>query len=177
MSANAPALVGKLVTLRPFGADDITDQYIGWLNNAQVVRFSNQRFRRHDAESCAAYLASFEHSANHFVSIRRRTDDVAIGTMTAYVSLPHQTVDVGIMIGAPDVWGHGYGQDAWDTLLAWLAGRADIRKITAGTVEGNTGMQRLMQRSGMSLEARRVAQEIVEGQPQDIVYYARFTAR
>ncbi|WP_137153232.1 GNAT family protein [Devosia sp. FKR38] len=177
MPANAPVLVGKLVTLRPFGAEDITDQYIGWLNDPRVVRFSNQRFRRHDAESCAAYLASFQHSANHFVSIRRRADDKAIGTMTAYVSLPHQTVDVGIMVGAPEVWGQGYGQDAWNTLLAWLADRADIRKITAGTLEGNIGMQRLMQRSGMTLEARRVAQEIVEGQPQDIVYYARFTDR
>lgn len=175
MAAIAPVLVGQLVSLRPFGPDDITEQYIGWLNDPRVVRFSNQRFRRHNAESCAAYLSSFEGTANLFLSMRRRQDDAPIGTMTAYVNVHHQTVDVGIMVGAPEVWGQGYGQDAWDLLLTWLASRSDIRKITAGTLDCNIGMQKLMQRSGMELEARRVAQEIVEGQPQDIVYYARFT--
>jgi len=168
-------LKGRAVCLRPFGPDDISDAYIGWLNDARVVRYSNQRFRRHDRESSALYLASFENSANHFMSIRRLSDDAAIGTMTAYVSLPHGTVDVGIMVGEPSVWGRGYGQDAWDTLLAWLGTRPDIRKITAGTAAPNVGMRRLMQRSGMTLEARRVKQEIIEGQPEDLVYYARFT--
>jgi hypothetical protein len=38
-------------------------------------------------------------------------------------------------------------------------------------------MQRLMERSGMMLEARRIGQEIIEGKPEDILYYARFPIR
>lgn len=165
-------LEGARVMLDSFTAADIGDAYIGWLNDPEVVRFSNQRFRTHDRASCEAYLASFDGSPNLFLAVRRREDDAHIGTMTVYRSVPHGTADVGIMIG--ERGGGGYGQDAWDTLLDWLLARGDIRKVTAGTLACNTAMVRLMERSGMSLEGTRRAQEIVDGQPQDIVLYGRF---
>lgn len=167
-------LRGGTVTLRPFSASDIDDSYIGWLNDPDVVRFSNQRFLVHNRESCLHYLASFGGTKNLFMSARRLSDDSLVGTLSAYVSSHHGTVDVGIMIGDKSVWGLGYGQDAWNTLTTWLLGRADIRKLTAGTLECNYGMIKLMERSGMKLEAVRKAQEIVEGQPVDMLHYAKF---
>ncbi|MEQ9638109.1 MAG: GNAT family N-acetyltransferase [Devosia marina] len=172
-----PSLSGKLVRLRPFTSEDISGAYLGWLNDPLVTRFSNQRFRRHDRTSSLAYLASFEGTDNLFMSMRRLADDSAIGTMTAYLSRHHGTVDVGIMVGDRTAWGKGYGQDGWNVMLDWLAGLANIRKITAGTAAPNIGMQRLMERSGMTLEARRIGQEIIEGKPEDILYYARFLVR
>jgi len=171
------SLNGERVHLRPFHREDITDEYVGWLNDPVVTRFSNQRFRRHDRESCLAYLASFAGSANFFLSMRRLVDDSAIGTMTVYQSSQHGTADVGIMVGDAGAWGKGYGQDAWNTVLTWLSGQPKIRKITAGTAGPNVGMQRVMERSGMVLEATRKAQEIIEGRPEDIVYYALFPLR
>ncbi|WP_439567624.1 GNAT family N-acetyltransferase [Sphingopyxis sp.] len=174
MTLRLSPLEGRLVWLRPFGPDDITDDYIGWLNDPRVVRFSNQRFRAHDRASCEAYLASFAGTPNFFVSVHERAGDRAIGTMTAYVNPRHQTVDVGIMIGEPDRWGGGYGQDAWSTLTDWLIAQPEVRKLTAGTLACNQAMVRLMERSHMRHEATRKAQELVDGAPQDIVYYARF---
>ncbi len=175
MSSVCPRLAGAKVVVEPFGADDLTDAYVGWLNDPVVTRFSNQRFRAHDRESCAAYLASLTGSANHFLAVRRTGGGPAIGTMTVYRALPHGTADVGIMIGDPASWGGGYGQEAWTLVIEWLLGQPDIRKVTAGTLACNIGMIRLMERSGMTLEGVRRAQEIVEGEPHDMLYYARFT--
>lgn len=169
-------LHGRSVWLRPFGAADITEAYIDWLNDPQAVRYSNQRFARHTRESCERYLASFAGSANLFLSVRLPFDDRAIGTMTAYRCLPHGTADVGILIGDTSVWGHGHGQDAWDTLTGWLLVQPGMRKVTAGTLDCNRGMRRLAERSGMTLEGVRHAQELVDGRPCDILYYARFAA-
>lgn len=174
MSADAFPLSGKKVKLTRFGERDITDDYIGWLNDPEVTRFSNQRFVRHDRESCGRYLASFEDTQNLFVSIRRLDDDRAIGTMTAYVSPHHGTADIGILIGDRSVWGAGYGQDAWDTLLEFLATQPGMRKLTAGTLACNVPMIRLAENSGMELEGRRRAQELVEGEPVDMLYFAKF---
>lgn len=171
------ALTGRLTTLRSFTAQDITERYLGWLNDPVVTRFSNQRFRRHDRSTSLAYLKSFEGTPNLFLSMHRLQDGMSIGTMTAYVSLPHGTVDVGIMVGDASAWGRGFGQDAWDTLLGWLARQPGTRKITAGTVAPNAGMQRIIERSGMTLEARRIGQEIIDGKAEDILYYARFPIR
>lgn len=168
------SLRGNRVLLKPFLAADINETYINWLNDPNVVKYSNQRFLRHDRTSCMRYLASFEGTANIFMGVRRLSNDELIGTITAYVAHHHGTADVGILIGDQSVWGMGYGQDAWDTMTNWLLGRADIRKLTAGTLACNFGMIKLMERSGMSLEAVRKAQEIVEGSPVDMLYYAKF---
>ncbi|MDX2478485.1 MAG: GNAT family protein [Gammaproteobacteria bacterium] len=171
-------LRGKKVLLRPFTLSDVDEAYIAWLNDQDVVRFSNQRFLNHDRESCLRYLASFENTDNLFISVRRLHDDCRggsqIGTMTAYVAKHHGTVDVGIMIGDKTLWGTGSGQDAWDTLTNWLIDRDDIRKLTAGTLACNTGMIKLMERSCMQHEATRKAQELIENEPVDIFYFSKF---
>lgn len=170
-------LAGKKVRLRPFGSGDITDAYIGWLGDAEVTRYSNQRFRTHTRESCEIYLASFAGTRNLFVSIRDANSDTAIGTMTAYRNLHHDTCDVGIMIGNRDYWGGGYGQEAWNLLTEWLMDVAGVRKLTAGTLRANGGMVKLMERSGMVPDGVRIGQELVDGEPVDIVHYARFCDR
>jgi len=174
LSGGAFELSGERVRLTRFTDADITDDYIGWLNDPEVTRFSNQRFVRHDRDSCARYLASFEGTPSLFLSVRRRDDGRAIGTMTAYISDHHGTADVGILIGDRSCWGRGYGQDAWNTLLDWLLGERGLRKVTAGTLAVNQPMIRLAERSGMRLEGHRAKQEIVDGQPVDILYFARF---
>lgn len=167
-------LVGDKVVLKWFCESDISERYLGWLNDPRVVEFSNQRFRKHDRQSAHAYLSSFDGTDNLFLSVRERNSGEAIGTMTVYVSRHHQTADVGIMLGAQSVWGRGYGQDAWATLVDWLIDEVGLRKVTAGTLACNKGMVKLMERSGMLHEATRRQQELVNGRPEDIVYHARF---
>lgn len=174
MESDACMLQGTKVALRPFTRADINQAYIDWLNDADVVQYSNQRFLKHTRESCLRYLDSFSGTDNLFFSVRRLPDDIAVGTMTAYLCPHHGTVDVGILIGDKTVWGMGYGQDAWNTLTAWLLRRRGIRKLTAGTLACNHGMIKLMERSGMQHEATREKQEIVKGQATDILYYAKF---
>lgn len=165
---------GSKVSLRLFHKDDITDKYIGWLNDPQVVRFSNQRFITHDRENCLKYLDSFVNTDNLFLSVRRNDTGQAIGTMSAYISRHHSTVDIGILIGELLVWGKGYGQDAWNTLTQWLLTQDSTRKITGGALACNQAMIHIMEHSGMKLEAVKKLQEIVNGVPQDIMYYSKF---
>lgn len=174
MTVEFMVLSGSKVLLRPFVEADISVEYISWLNDPEVVKYSNQRFVRHTRESCLRYFQSFEGSPNIFISVRRSDNDSALGTMTAYVSPRHQTVDIGILIGSRAMWGGGFGQDAWNTLLNWFTKQSGIRKLTAGTMRCNAGMVKLMERSGMTLEAIPPAQELLDGVPQDMVYFGKF---
>lgn len=167
-------ILGRKVVIAPFVAADITDGYLGWLNDPEVTRYSNQRFVSHDRASAERYLESFAGSPNMFVSIRSAEDGKAIGTMTAYIAPQHGTADVGILIGERACWGQGFGQDAWDSFTSWLLTRPGMRKVTAGTSARNSAMARLAERSGMALEGRRVRQELIEGEEVDILYFGRF---
>jgi RimJ/RimL family protein N-acetyltransferase len=167
-------LTGSKVLLRPFLQSDITPEYISWLNDPEVVRYSNQRFIKHTEATCRAYWKSFRGTPNLFLSIRNQPNDLPVGTMTAYISLPHGTVDIGILIGKKSVWGTGIGQDAWDTLVNWYIEQRRIRKVTAGTLSSNQAMIRIMEQSGMQCEAIRPKQEVFEGVPLDIHYYGKY---
>lgn len=168
-------LPGNKLDLRIFDEPDITPAYIDWLNDPEVVRFSNQRFLRHDQASCLAYLHSFEATDNLFFSARLQATGQMVGTLTAYISRHHGTADVGIMIGERSAWGQGLGQDAWNTLCMWLVSVRGIRKLTAGTLDCNLAMIRIMERAGMHREAARRNQELLDGQPHDVLYYAKFS--
>lgn len=167
-------LRGRLVCLRAFENADVTDDQIAWLNDPEVTRYSNQRFLQHSRETCRSYLASFSGTPNLYLSIRRLEDFAAIGTMTAYMSEHHQTVDIGIMVGNRDAWGKGFGQDAWNTLVNWFHADERVRKVTAGAMRGNQAMIRVMERSGMTLECIRPKQELLDGLPQDLCYFAKY---
>jgi RimJ/RimL family protein N-acetyltransferase len=163
-------LDGTKVSLRTFQERDITPAYICWLNDPQVVRYSNQRFRAHSMDSCRAYMESFVGSDNMFIAIYH--EGAFIGTMTAYCSAVHGTCDIGLLI-SPNVQGKGLGKDAWGTLMAHLLATG-TRKVTGGTLRCNEAMVRIMQRSGMQADGVRAGQELVDGVAHDMLHFAKF---
>jgi ribosomal-protein-alanine N-acetyltransferase len=167
-------LLGERVLLRPFTAADISETYVGWLKDPEVVRYSNQRFRVHTLDTCRSYLASFEGSANYFLAICDRQSGAMLGTLTVYRSVPHSTADIGILIGARQAWGQGIGAEAFCLVVSTLKASGAIRKITAGAMVVNRAMVRILEKAGMYREATRRAQELLDGEPVDVVYHATF---
>ena len=176
MTFGPEVLEGARVLLRPFRAEDIGAAYLGWLNDPELMRYSNQRFVTHTAESCTRYLAGFSCSPNRFLAITLRGDGRVVGTMTIYRAPMHGTADMGILLGDPQARGQGLALEAWTTALDWLLGPGGLRKVTAGTMHANRAMVGICERSGMELEAVRREQELLDGAPQDILLFARFHA-
>ena len=168
----------KLITdrllLRPFEPTDIDERYLGWLQDPEVTRYSNQRFKQHTLESCTAYQRSFNGSGNTFLLLEHRADQVPIGTMTIYRAINHGTADIGLLLGNRNYWRQGLGLEAWSAVLEALLQEPKIRKVTGGTAEPNSGMVKIMEKSGMCLEAVKQRQELIDGQEVDLLYYARF---
>lgn len=164
-------MTGALVELRSFTTENLTESYLGWLRDPQIMRFSNQRFRTHNINSCRAYLASFAGSDNLFIAIYH--ESAFIGTMTAYRSAVHGTADIGLLIGT-GAQGKGLGKDAWATLMAHLLATG-TRKVTGGTLRCNTAMVRIMLGCGMQADGVRADQELVDGMAHDMLHFAKFS--
>ncbi len=60
---------GDTVGLRVFQKSDISDTYTSWLNDAEVVKYSKQRFLDHTIESCNNYMKSFSDTDNMYLAI------------------------------------------------------------------------------------------------------------
>ncbi len=90
---------GRL-TIAPFGEEQLTERYVSWLNDAEVVAHSVQRLRRHTIATCDAYLKSFDGSDDQFLAIVCKSDELGhIGNMTIRVDARNGLGDLSILIG------------------------------------------------------------------------------
>ena len=170
-----PTLSGPTVRLVPFSPQHITSRYVGWLNDPEVVRFSELRHRRHTRQSCRCYLRSMRDGGHCFWAILASGPPCRhVGNIAAYVDGPNRLAEVSILIGERAVWGRGLGSVAWSLVVDWLLGGGGMRKVVAGTMTANKAMLRVMERSGMAIEARHSRHFLLDGEEMDVVSGARF---
>jgi len=164
------------IKLMPFDpAQHLTQTYVAWLNDPDVVRYSEQRHKIHTLESCAAFVASFDQSPSYLWAIVQKSDGQHIGNIHADIDPNNGVADVAILIGARETWGQGYGLEAWNGVLDWLQAQQDIRKIVAGCMRSNTAMHGIMIKSGMTDDGQRPNHYLLDGNPEDLVFCALHT--
>jgi [ribosomal protein S5]-alanine N-acetyltransferase len=160
----------------PFSEVHLTPRYVGWLNDPEVVRYSEQRHRAHTIESCREYWRSFAGTPHRFWAILVSAGPLGhIGNINAYVDGKNLAADVGILIGEKGAWRRGYGLEAWRAVCGYLLETAALRKVTAGTMAANKGMLRIMEKSGMVDDGRRIRQCLFESREVDVVHGALFS--
>ena len=137
------------VYLKPFSKIDITSNYISWLNNKELMRFSNQQFKDHTYSTCMEYFKNFINSQNGFWTIFTVKDDMPIGTVTAFY-VEADIIDIGILIGEPKVSGLGFGQEVWNAMTEHLISKPKVKKLIAGCYTTHIAMQTLLARSGFT---------------------------
>ena len=166
---------GNTVHLRAFRKSDISDTYVSWLNDVEVVKYSNQRFLNHTIESCNRYLDSFSDTDNIYMAIEDKVTKRLCGSITAYIQTNHGTADIGPLIGNKKFWGKGIGLEAWTLMMEFLFKQCNVRKVTGGTLEVNIGMVHIMQKCMMTHEATREEQELLDNKPVNVFYFCRFS--
>lgn len=171
----APALKSERLNLTPFhDGRHLTQQYVDWLNDINIVRYSEQRHKHHSLDSCRQFQKHMA-DAGHFVWAIEVTDTGQhIGNLAIYIDRNNQVGDLSIVIGEPSAMGNGYGAEASATACDWLLSVGGLRKMTAGTMATNKAMLNVMKAIGMHEEGRRIKQFICDGQEVDLVLGARF---
>ncbi len=168
-------LTTERCTLEDFTERHLTQRYLSWLQDFEVIQFSEQRHKQHDIESCRTYMHSFTGTPNYFVAIVAQDSELGhIGNINAYIDENNGVADVGILLGEKRIWGQGYGAEAWEAMCRFLLLTRKLRKVTAGTSSTNVGMRGIMRRTGMIEDGVRKRQLLMNGDEIDVVYAALF---
>ena len=149
-----PECFNDKVKIVNFSKRHLTQQYVDWLNDPEVVRYSEQRHRQHTLSSCNEYYISQISSLNYFLAVElNNLDKTHIGNIGVNVDPYNNKADVSIIIGDKSVWGTGVGSRAWILVMDVLVKKLGYRLITAGTMETNISMIKLMKRSKMTIDS------------------------
>lgn len=127
-------------------------QFAQWLNDPEIVKYSEQRHRQHTTESQRDYWRSTATVEPNCVYTIHGTG-APIGSISAVIDQNNNVANVGIMIGDKSAWGQGYGFEAWECFCNYLIVEKSIRKIEAGCMNINGPMNRICIKYGMKHEA------------------------
>lgn len=158
----------------PFKEEFLTQTYVAWLNDPEVVKHSEQRHRSHSLESCRQYFEFIQSSPHGFYAIVAKDPGTHIGNATVTVDLNNRVADISIMIGDRAFWGKRLGSEAFCALVDNLLNTGQFRKITAGTMAANIKMLKSIEKAGMKVECRRKDHYLLDGKPVDMVYAAKW---
>jgi len=164
-----PFLVGQKLYLRSLEESDISEEYVGWLNNYEVTRYLETGKVPTTSETIHKYLESFRGSSNDIIfAIIDRETEQHIGNVTLNrINWIHRTADTGLMIGEKDFWGKGYAFEAWSLIIEYAFQRLGLRKIIAGSVDSNVASIAVLKKLGFKVEGTFRQEFLVDGEYRD----------
>lgn len=171
-----PTLTTSRIMLAPYTGGMVAAQHVAWLNDPEVVRYSEQRHKTHTLESQEEYLDNFPDGSHIWLIVANFGDPDDgecgdIGTITAYIDRPNRLANMGIMIGEKRLWGQGYGSEAWDAVIDFLFTKDNIRKIECGCMLSNRSMTSLADRAGMRMEACLLDHFLLHDRPAALITF------
>lgn len=167
-------VAGPRIRLVPFGERFLTQRYVDWLNDADLMRHSEQRHRRHTMASNEAYFRSFDQPNRFLWAIIDRTDDLHVGNINAYLDANNGVADLGLLVGEKSRQGRGLGAEAWIGAMHAMFVGMGVRKVTGGCVAPNAAMLRIMHSAGMVEDGIRQRHLIIDGVAVDVIHRALF---
>ena len=162
-------LRGGRVLLRELTEADVTDSYVRWMNDPEIVRYLESRYTAHTAEDILEYVRGIRIDPNMMMWAICSTDtgehvgNIKLGP----VDWNHRTGDIGLMIGERSVWGQGYATAAIDLLSGYAFEDLGLRRLTAGSYEQNTGSIKAFLRAGFQVDGVWRDHYVSEGETQD----------
>ncbi len=173
----APELREGELRLVHLGVDLVSDRYVAWMNNPEVVKFTESRFTTHTRESIQDFVRSVEadRAARMWAIIVGETH---IGNIKlAPIDLHHLNAELGLIIGSIEHWGKGHASAAISLVVKWAFDVLSLHKVFAGICDGNSGSVRAFEKAGFVAEARQSKHYYVDGGYRDRIVMARFNPR
>jgi ribosomal-protein-alanine N-acetyltransferase len=151
---------GARVALRTVTEADVTDDYVGWMNDPAVGAFLETRFATHTADDVRRYVRTQNESADAvFLAIVRRDDQRHIGNLRiGAIDRHHHTATIALVIGDNSAWGRGFGSEAIALATSHAFSALGLVKLTARCYATNLGSIRAFEKAGWRHEGRQVSQ-------------------
>ncbi len=151
---------------RILGEEDVSAEYVAWLNDPRVNRFLETRHEAQTLAGCRAFVAKVAADpASHLFGMFLKTDGRHLGNIKlGPVNAVHASAQVSLFIGDPACWGQGLATEAVRGITAWGFRELGLAKIAAGCYDANLGSLRAFLKVGYQIEGYFREQAMLDGQ-------------
>lgn len=175
---NRPFLAGERLYLRPLEESDLGEEYLQWLNDAEVRRFLGTGTAKFPTtlSSLEKYLERFQGTPTDLIlAIIDKKSNLHIGNVTLNrIDWVNRAADTGILIGRKDFWGKGYAFEAWALLIEHAFKNLGLRKVNAGAIAGHDSSLGVLKKLGFQEEGVLRKEYLLDGEFRDAIRMGLF---
>lgn len=149
---------GENIYLREMELRDVSELYLKWMKDKQVIKYLESRFTEYDMEKLKSYVSQIkEDKFNLLFTINLKFNDKHIGNIKlGPINTHHKFAEIGIMIGEELGWGKGYGTEAIKLITKYGFEELKLHKLIAGTYSNNIGSIKAFIKAGFTIEGRLI---------------------
>ncbi len=161
----AQTIETERLRLAPLAPADAAGPYLRWINDPDVNRYLECRFRVYDEAALRAYIERVNaDSASYMFGMFVHEDDRHVGNIKlGPVNDVHRRADIGLTVWKPE-WGNGYATEAITGVTRFAFDTLGLHKVTAGCYSTNRGSIRAFIKAGFIQESTRRSHYYCSGQ-------------
>ena len=158
-------LEGKQTYLRPLTLEDVTDEYVAWMNDYEIVKYTESRFNKHTRETTKSYIEATINSTTHAFAIISKDNDKHIGNIKlGGIDRHHKYGDVGLIIGVREYFGRGIATESIKLITEFAFRDLGLHRVWCGIYSLNIGSIKAFQKAGWDVYATEPKKYFFEGE-------------
>lgn len=147
------ANVSKSIYLKRLKSNDVTEDYVSWLNNPQVNQYLESKYIVHTLETVTKFVQSVDNDNNYLFGIFDKLTDKHIGNIKlGNIDFRYSSADIGFLIGDTDFWGKGVATNAIEICVNFAFKELNLHRVWGGVYANNIGSHKAFIKSGFMLE-------------------------
>ena len=166
-------LADTKLTLKVLKPDDVSERYVDWLNDYDVVKFTEQHYVKHSKKNVIDFVEKMYLSeANLLFGIyfdHEHIGNIKLGP----IDFNHNASEIGFFIGEKQYLRKGVVSEVIGAVVRIAFTDIRLDKVTAGTHANNIGAIQVLKNNGFIEEGRRYKQLLFEGQRIDALIFGK----
>ena len=130
-------------------------EYVGWLNDKDLMRFTEVRFQKHTMQNVKKYVSEIYKSKTDFLYgafVQEKNKKIHIGNIKlGGINSYHKFADIAYIIGNRDYIGKGYGKLLIKAISNLAKKKFKLKQIIAGVYDNNIASKKVLLANGFKL--------------------------
>lgn len=164
----------KNIVVRLLKQSMVSNTYVSWMNDYDVVKFTNQKNLKHTIKSVKLYVKDKLESEDElllgFFRKNLHIGNIKIGPINFY----NKNTQISYIVGNKNFWGIGIATHVISYIVNYCFESLDLYKVSALTYSNNIASQKVLVKNNFIKEAIIKKQLFFENKFVDMLYFSKF---
>ena len=161
--------VDKTFFLKILKKSDVSENYVSWLNDYEVTKFTEQKYYNHNYKSVLNFVKEKYVSEKDFLFgiyfKNQHIGNIKLGP----IKWEHKTAEISYFIGEKSFWGQGIAKKCIEKIINFGVDELTLRKINAVYYQTNLAYSKVLKKCGFKIEGIRESELIFENQRINLI--------